>query len=73
MIDTREARNGCGERHIKWANRPKKGERISQGKLGWMGMMGKWIKVGVHFGIMEKLTTDSLSNACWDGWDKWDV
>jgi hypothetical protein len=38
-----------------------------------MGMMGKWIEVGAHLGIGEKLTFDSPSNACWDNWDNWDV
>ncbi len=64
---------GCGEWDEKQADGPKKGEGTGQGKLGWMGMMGKWIEVGAHLGIMEKLTSNSPSSACWDGWDNWDA
>jgi hypothetical protein len=38
-----------------------------------MGIMGKWIEVGAHLGIGEKLIAGTPSGACWDGWDSWDV
>ncbi len=47
-------------------DKPKKGEGTGQGKLGGMGMIGKWIEVGAHLGIGEILIVDSPLSACWD-------
>jgi hypothetical protein len=39
------------------------GERISQSKLGRMGMTGEWMEVRTHLGIGVKLTIGSPSGA----------
>ncbi len=73
MTNTWEGLNGCGKRDGKGSNGPKKGEGTSWSKLKRMGIMGKWIEVGAHLGIGEKLIAGTPSGACWDGWDSWDV
>ncbi len=53
----------CGERDGKGANRCKKGEGTTWGKLWGMGMMGRWIEAKAHLGIEEKLITSSSYGA----------
>jgi hypothetical protein len=63
MINIRKAPNGCGEWDGKKANGTRMGERISQSKLGRMGMTGEWMEVRTHLGIGVKLTIGFPSGA----------
>jgi len=38
-----------------------------------MGMMDRWMEVGVHLGIGIKPTIGFPWGACWEGWEGWDV
>jgi hypothetical protein len=69
MMDTGKASSECGKRDSKKADNPKEGEGIGRGKLGRMGMMGGWIKVGTHLNKGKKLTFGFPSGAYWDSWD----
>ncbi len=51
----------------KRAHKLREDERIGQSELKRMGMMGKWIEVGMELGIKVKQTTSSSSSVWWEG------
>jgi hypothetical protein len=53
---------------VRWkkVDGPREGEKTSWGKLGGMGMMGRWMEVRAHMGIRVKLRASFPLDAYWD-------